>query len=130
MSKPGEIYVAVDNAPGFRTLLNNNDEDVKKLQITMVKTDEFNKHSNAVVDKVCQELENEQKRLNQEGGQISNTVFKLATLTLNTKLRRRGNISANLKKKQARDQSTGENLMLNDEALRNDLLKIKQASET
>ena len=123
--RPGEIFIAVDNAPGFKSLLNNKDEDLKKLRITMIKTDELNKNSNAVVDKACQELENELKRLEPEGAQITNSTLKLAIMNLNTKLRRRGNISA-IEINQARDQNTGANLILDDDALRNDQLKKRK----
>ena len=42
MRRPSEIFVSVDNSPGFQTLLSNNDEDLKKLQIKFVKTDDLN----------------------------------------------------------------------------------------
>ena len=63
MRRPSEIFISVDNAPGFKTLLNNQDQDLQKLNITMIKTDEINKNANAVVDKGCQELEEEIKQL-------------------------------------------------------------------
>ena len=43
MRRPSEIYVTVDNSSGFRTLLENKDEDLKQLKIIMVKSDEINK---------------------------------------------------------------------------------------
>ena len=111
--KPGTIYVTADNAPGFSSLFGNKDTDLQKLNITMIKTDELNKNANAVVDKACQELEEEIKRIDPEGENISMGTLKLAVLNLNTRLRRKGRISA-YEMNTARDQNTGENLNLND----------------
>ena len=121
MRRPGEIFISVDNAPGFKPLLSNSDNDLKKLHIVFVKTDEVNKNSNAVVDKGCQELEDELKRLQPEGNKINLSTLKLALLNLNSKLRRRGNISA-YEINSSRDQNTGDNMNLDDEALRKDQL--------
>ena len=129
MRRPGEIYVSADNAPGFKPLLNNTDEDLQKLKITMVKTDELNKNSNAVVDKACQELEEELKRLEPEGTEISNTTLKLAVLNLNAKLRRRGNISA-FELSHARDQNTGKNLAIDDRIIRENQLMKREDRKT
>ena len=126
MRRPSEIFISVDNAPGFKTLLNNQDQDLQKLNITMVKTDEINKNANAVVDKGCQELENEIKQLEPEGRKITSSTLKLAVLNLNSKLRRRGNISS-FEINVARDQNTGENLTLNDQDLRSDQLKTRKS---
>ena len=129
MRKPDQIFVSVDNAPGFKSLLNNTDQDLKKLRITMVKTDELNKNANAVADKACQEVEEELKRLHSEGDMISNATLKLAIMNLNSKLRRKGKISA-FEINSARDQNTGENLALNDENLRNEQLETRKDRRT
>ena len=84
-----------------------------------MKTDEINKNANAVIDKGCQELEEELKRLDPECVKINSATLKLAILNLNSKLRRRGNISA-YEINTARDQNTGQNMDLDDEALRTD----------
>ena len=123
--RPGTIHVAVDNAPGFQTLLKNNDSDLVKLGIHMVKTDELNKNANAVIDKACQELEDELKRLEPEGQKITIATLKQALLNLNAKLRRKGQMSA-YEMNYARDQNTGENLHLDDTALREYQLKSRQ----
>ena len=127
MRRPSEIHVSVDNAPGFKPLLSNTDQDLQKLKITMVKTDEINKNSNAVVDKGCQELEEEIKQLEPEGRKITNSTLKLAVLNLNSKLRRRGNISS-FEINTARDQNTGENLKLDDHSLRSDQLQTRKSA--
>ena len=127
MRRPSEIFISVDNAPGFKTLLNNQDQDLQKLNITMIKTDEINKNANAVVDKGCQELEEEIKQLEPEGRKITISTLKRAVLNLNSKLRRRGNISS-FEINVARDQNTGENLLLNDQELRSDQLKKRKSA--
>ena len=57
----GPVQVKVDNAPGFKPLLNNTDCDLVKLNISIEPTDLFNKNENAVVDKACYELEQQLK---------------------------------------------------------------------
>ena len=128
MRRPGEIFVSVDNAPGFKSLLINRDQELQKLNITLVKTDEINKNANAVIDKGCQELEEEIKQLEPEGRKITNSTLKLAIMNLNSKLRRRGNISA-YEINTARDQNTGENLELEDKHLRSDQLETRKSSK-
>ena len=125
MRKPGSIYVTVDNCPGFQKLVNKNDNELSKLNITLVKTDEINKNANAVVDKGCRELEEELKRLDPEAKQLATSTLKQAILNLNSKLRRRGCLSA-YEISTARDQNTGANLQLNDETLRQNQLQTRQ----
>ena len=81
MRRPSTISVSVDNTPGFKLLLNRVDSDLAKLQIEIVKTDEINKNSNVVIDKGCQELEEELKRLEPEGKELSLATLKLAIET-------------------------------------------------
>jgi hypothetical protein len=59
MRKPDTIYVTVDNAPGFVSLIKRKDKELEQLKIVLTDTDEFNKNANAVIDKGCQELEDE-----------------------------------------------------------------------
>ena len=122
LRRPSEIFVSVDNAPGFKSLLQTSDKELARLKIQLVKTEEINKNANAVVDKGCQELEEEMKRLEPEGNKISLATLKLAVMNLNSKLRRRGNISA-WEINTARDQNTGDNLNLDDKAIRENQLK-------
>ena len=114
---PNVIFISPDNSPGFQKLIKNQDKDLLALKIQFVKTDELNKNANAVIDRGCQELEEEIKRLSPEGQKISQPTLKLAILNLNSKLRRRGNISA-YEINSSRDQDTGENLNLDDLKLR------------
>ena len=53
MRRPSSIKISVDNAPGFQSLLNNVDTDMEKLDIQLLKTDEINKNSNAVMNTNC-----------------------------------------------------------------------------
>ena len=125
MRRPSRIQISVDNSPGFKSLLSNADIDLEKLQIELIKTDEINKNSNAVIDKGCQELEEELKRLEPEGNKINSATLKLAILNLNEKPRRRVNISA-FELNTSRDQNTGENMNLSDETMRDDQLRKRK----
>ena len=125
---PNMIFISPDNSPGFTTLVRNQDKELQKLKVSFVKTDELNKNANAVIDRGCQELEEEIKRLSPEGEKISIATLKLATLNLNSKLRRRGNISA-FEINSSRDQNTGEHLSMNDEKLRTDQLQVRKANQ-
>ena len=122
--KPSKIYITVDNSPGFNSLITNKDKALEKLMIQLIGTDCINKNANAMADKGCKELEEELKRLDPEGKQISISTLKLAIVNLNSRLRRKGHISA-YEIHTARDQETNENLQLNDGALRNNQLQSR-----
>ena len=126
MRKPDVIHITIDNAPGFISLIKNKDRDLEKLKIVLLATDEFNKNANAVVDKGCQELEEELLRLDPEGTRVSQATLTQAILSLNRKLRRRGNISA-YELHTARDLNNGSNLRLDDQNLRNDQVKKRKS---
>ena len=116
----GNINVKVDNATGFKPLLDNKDHDLTKLGITIIATDVFNINENAVVDRACYELEQELIRLEPDGRQVTNTTIQLAVQTLNQKLRRNGKLSA-FEIFFNRDGMNGSNLQLD-----YDLVKQKQ----
>ena len=90
----GQVIVKVDNATGFKPLLDSKDQDLNKLGFLIIPTDVFNINENAVIDKACYELEQELVRLEPDGRQISNTTLQIAVQLLNSKLRRNGKISA------------------------------------
>lgn len=71
----GTTQVKVDNATGFKPLLDNKDQDLNKLNISLTAIDVFNKNENAVVDKACQELEKELKRIEPNGRPISSATL-------------------------------------------------------
>ena len=126
---PNQIFISPDNSPGFQKLTKNLDRELLSLKIQFVKTDELNKNANAVIDRGCQEIEEEIKRLSPEGQKISQASLKLAVLNLNSKLRRRGNISA-YEINSSRDQNTGEKLNLDDEKLRANQLKTRSMQQS
>ena len=78
--------MSTDNATGFQSLVKTEDEELSKLQITVIIADEFNKNYTAVVDKACQEIKSELRKLKPEGGKITNTDLAQAVLTMNLKL--------------------------------------------
>ena len=125
MRSPNLIQVTVDNAPGFSSLVKKEDKDLQLLKINLILTDEFNKNANAVIDKGCQELEEELLKLEPEGVKISQVILAKAILGLNQKMRRRGNISA-YELHTARDITTGENLNLDDQKLRQNQLQARE----
>ena len=115
---PGPITVSTDNATRFRSLEKTNNTELAKLQISLRTADEFNKNYTAVVDRACQEIETELRKLQPEGGQVTNTDLALATLAMNNKLRRAEKIAA-YEIHTARRLKTGQNLSLQDHKLRN-----------
>ena len=67
MRKPDWINIKVDNATGFQSLTKSEDQELLDLKILLVLAEEFNKNDNAVVDKRCQEFEDELRKLSPEG---------------------------------------------------------------
>ena len=94
MRRPNSVTVTVDNAPGFSSLITKKDKDLEGLKIILLPTDEFNKNANAVIDKGCQELEEELTKLVPGGSKITQPILAQAVLQLNQKVRRRGTISS------------------------------------
>ena len=123
---PGPITIKADNAKGFESLVKN-DQDLKQLNIDLIQTDVFNKNSNAVVDRGCQELEEELRKLSPEGKPISQATLAQALLQVNKKIRRQGKLSA-YEIHTARDGNTGENLRLCDQDIRADHLQGREAA--
>ena len=121
----GETIIRVDNATGFKPLLENKDYDLEKLKIRIESTDHFNKNANAVIDKACLELEKELKKIEPDGRPISSTTLTQAISILNQRLRRKGNISA-YEIHFNRDMFQGTNLNLNYEELRQDQLNTRK----
>ena len=124
--QPGKITVKADNAKGFESLAKD-DKDLEQLDIDLILTDVFNKNSNAVVDRGCQELEEELRKLSPEGKPISQATLAQAQLQVNKKIRRQGKLSA-YEIHAARDGNTGENLHLNDQDIRTDHLQGRKAA--
>ena len=119
--------VTTDAAPGFVSLAKG-DKGLKVLLITLKIKDQLNKNFNAVVDRVCQDVEKEIRKIAPEGGKISESSLAKATITVNTLLRRKGKVSA-FELHTARSQDTGENLLLDDEDIFKEQSKLRETKE-
>ena len=125
MTHPGPISVVTDWAPGFISLAKD-DKDLKDLHIQIILRDQLNKNYNAVVDRACQDIEKEIRKLAPEGKKILEPTLAKATIAINTILRRKEGISA-FEMHTARSQDTGSNLYLRDEELYADQLKARKS---
>ena len=76
---PGPITIVTDWAPGFISAARN-DKQLKDLHINIQLKDQLNRNFNAVVDRACQDLEAELRKLAPEGEKINQAT--LATLSL------------------------------------------------
>ena len=100
------------------------DKQLQDLNISISTRDEFNKNYNAVVDHACQELEGEIRKLLPEGGAINQSQLSAATLALNSKLHRRGTLSA-YEIHSAHNLHTGNNLRISDARLRQNQINLR-----
>ena len=122
---PGPITVKPDNAKGFASLAKG-DQDLLNLGITLELSDPLNKNSNAVIDRACQELEEELRKLSPEGKPINQATLARAVLLVNQKIRRGGSLSA-YELHTSRDLNSGANLNLDDQAIRENQLEKRRA---
>ena len=122
--RPGWITVRADNAKGFESIAKN-DCEIEQLKIKLELVDQLNKNSNAVVDKGCQELEEELRKLSPEGQALTPVLLARAVLAVNQKLRRGGKLSA-YEISSARDSNTGENLTIKDDEIRGEQLEKRK----
>ena len=120
---PGPITIVTDSAPGLLSLAKT-DKDLRDLHISVVLKDPFNKNYNAVVDRACQDIEQEIRKLAPEGHKISPSLLAKATISVNTMLRRKQGISA-YELHTSRSQDTGSNLLLKDEDMYQEQIKIR-----
>ena len=112
---PGPVTIVTDCAPGFISLTKS-DKDLRDLHITIKLKDQLNKNYNAVVDRACQDIEAEIRRLAPEGGKITASTLARAVISANARYRRKEGISA-FELHTARSQDTGTNLPLDDSKL-------------
>ena len=117
------IVVRVDSAPGFQSLTSKNNDDLKKLKISLELSNPNNKNGLAIVDKAIQELEKEITILSPECKEITSSDLAKATLVLNSRVRNRNMSSHEILF--SREQVSGENLKLDDEGLRNNKMLKK-----
>ena len=73
---PGPISISRDSASGFVSLAKG-DKQLQALTITIATRDKFNKNFNAVVNHMCQELEEEISKQCLKGGKISQSQLRL-----------------------------------------------------
>ena len=92
---------------------------------SLITADEFNKNFNAVVDKACQEIEAELRKLCPEGGKISNLDLAQVTLAMNNKLRRTENVAA-YEIHTSQRLETGQNLVLHNHKLRDSQIAARR----
>ena len=126
LRQPGQITIKADNAKGFVSL-SNSDQDLTDLNIKIELSDPLNKNSNAVIDKACQELEEELRKLSPEGLPISQATLARAVLLVNQKIRRGGSLSA-YELHTSRDLHSGQNLQLDDRTIRKSQLESRKSS--
>ena len=67
MQRPSGVYITENNSTGFKSLRIAKDQTFEKHMITLVKTDNVNMNTNAIIDKGCQESEEEIKYLEPDG---------------------------------------------------------------
>ena len=125
---PGPVQVRMDNAPGCQALVKGKDSELETLNIDIQLGDKLNKNAIASVDRAHQELEEEIRKLSPEGKKISSAILAKATQNVNTKLRGQG-MSA-LEIHMAREQTTGENLKLNDKNIAREHMRTKEKNNT
>ena len=79
-----------------------------------------------MVDRACQDLENEIRKLAPEGKKVSQSLLAKATIATNALLRRKQGISA-FEMHTARSQDTGSNLLINDAELYAEQIKARNS---
>ena len=121
------ITVRVDAAMGFQALTTH--QDLKQLGIDLQIGDSHNKNSNAVVDKACAELETEINKLQPAAGLITLATLAQAVLFVNQLIRRKDKLTAT-EIHFARDRITGENIIINDQQIRQSQLHTRQLPAT
>ena len=102
-----------------------NDKELKDLHINLLLKDQLSK--NTVVDRACQDIESEIRKLTPEGGRIDPATLAKATIATNSILRRKQGISA-YKLYTSHSQDTGDNLHFDDEQLWTEQLKTRKSS--
>ena len=120
---PGPITIISDWAPGFISAAKHN-KFLSDLHITLSLKDLLNKNFNAVIDRACQDIEGELRKISPEGQKINQSILAKATIATNSLLRRKEGISA-FELHTARSQDTGCNLQLDDSKLFSDQLKAR-----
>ena len=106
------VIVRTDNATGFQALASN-DKQLKDLHIDIELSNPLNKNGNSCVDKAISELITEITKINPVEVPIDLCILAQAVNNLNSRIRRRGNLSAS-EILFCRDQITSDNLHIED----------------
>ena len=114
---------------GFQSLQRSGDRELDRLQISVCTLDEFNRNYNAVIDKACQELEAELRKLLPEAQKVNDLTLAQATMSINSELRHKENIST-YEMHTARQMESGDNLELSDRKLRESQLEARRHGAT
>ena len=118
---PGPITVVTDWAPGFISAAKN-DKQLQDLHISLILKDKLNVKFNAVVDRACQDLESELRKLAPEGNKINSANLAKATIATNALYCRKQGISA-YEIHTSHSQDTGANINLDNKQLHNKQIK-------
>ena len=119
----GLVTVYVDNDSGMKSMSVDKDSQLKDLDIKVELSDKLNKNYIASVDRAIQELEAEMRQICPEAERVSPATLSLAVKRVNSKIRNQGLSASELH--WSREQLTGENLQLDDQAIANTREDIK-----
>ena len=123
-----QIVIRTDNATGFQALACN-DKKLSDLHITIELSDPHNKNGNSCVDKAISELITEITKLIPVEIPIDICSLAKAVNNLNSRIRRRGNLSAS-EILFCRDQITNVNLHIKDEVIADDQKMIRDLANS
>lgn len=118
---PGLITVVTDWAPGFISAAKNN-KQLHDLHISLILKDNLNVNFNAVVDRACQDLDSELRKIAPEGNKINSANLAKATIATNALYHRKQGILA-YKMHTSCSQDTGANINLDDKQFHNEQIK-------
>ena len=119
----GQVTIRTDNATAFKSLFNS-DEQLQKLNITIELSDPNNKNGNACVDRAISEIIDELNTIVRAEIPITQADLSQALMSVNTKLRRKGKLSAS-EIIFARDQMSNKNLDIQDKEIQATQLEVR-----
>ena len=117
------VIIRSDRAPAFSSLVKKPSSDLQENGIIIELGQEGNKNSNAIVDKVIQELESEIKKIASEEEQLSEARLGYVITILNSRVRSEGLSSSEIHF--SRDPVRNINLHLDDSQLATNKLKSR-----
>ena len=120
----GPVTVRTDNAASFKSL-HNGDTALEKMEIHIELSDPMNKNGNACVDKAIGEVIDEITRILPSEQNLSQTLLAQAILHLNSRIRRKGKLSA-AEILFSRDQLNNHNLLIEDKEIQSDQTNTRQ----